>query len=153
MPTLDQPSTARPPATWTGELVRQRLVEAFRVDRRLPGAGMRRQGSAWPTTPLHTWQDKVHWDDARERIWHDWENAKGAYPVEVSMMEEALDWLRYVPLVERRVLEAWAAATAKGLNVRRMIRGRWAPTTFYRQRDSASARIAERLNKQGVQVR
>jgi hypothetical protein len=152
MPTLNQPHTA-PSATWTAEYVRVRLVEAFKIERRMPGERRYSKTSTWPATPIHSWQEAVHWHDARERVLDDWERAPGAYPIEVTMMEEAIDWLRWVPLGERHALEAWAKATARGLNRRRMIRGQWKVTTFYRLRDRAAERIAERLNREGVQVR
>ena len=69
-------------------------------------------------------------------------------------MEEALDWLRWLPIGERRCLASWALASAKGLSVRRMLDKRhWSRSTFYRRVDQASARIAGRLNAQGVVVR
>lgn len=38
MTMLDQATTAGPlPAIWTTEIVRERLVEAFEIDRRMPG--------------------------------------------------------------------------------------------------------------------
>jgi hypothetical protein len=151
---LDQTSTARPAPAWTGELVRQRLVEAASVERRLPGIGARRLRSTWPATPLHTFTEMMHWDDARERVWNAWENAKGAYPIEVSRMEEAQAWLVWLPEVERRYLDAWAVASARSLSVSAMLGKRHIPRrTFYRVIERAAQRIAERLNKQGVQVR
>lgn len=155
MPTLDQPSTARPPATWTGELVRQRLVEACLTERRLPGQGARRVQSAWPAAVLHSFTDVLHWDDARERVWNAWENVKGAEPIDVSKMEEAQAWLSWLADIdERRYLAAWSLASARGMSVRAIIEKRGIPrTTFYRVIDRAACRIAERLNKQGVQVR
>lgn len=154
MNTLDQQRPERTPAVWTGELVRQRLVEAIAIENRLPGDRRYTSTSAWPTTPLHEWTDVLHWTDARQRVWDSWERAKGADPSEVSRMEEAIDWLRWVPMGERRCLEAWARAAAKGLNVSRMVEiRRWSRSTFYRKRDHAAHTIAERLNSQGVVVR
>jgi hypothetical protein len=150
---LDQSRKAGSPTAWTADHVRDRLVEAFEIERRMPGDRRYTATGTWPATPLHTWQEMVHWDDARDRVLDQWERASGAYPIEVSMMEEAIDWLRWVPLNERRALEAWAKAKAKGIAVRRMIRGQWPVTTFYRLCDHALATIADRLNKQGVQLR
>jgi hypothetical protein len=102
MPTLDQTKPERAPAVWTGDLVRQRLVEAFAIMRRMPGQGVRRIGSAWPAAVLHDFRDMLHWDDARERVLDDWENTKGTYPYEVSRMDEALAWLEWLDEGERR---------------------------------------------------
>jgi hypothetical protein len=150
--TLDQPTIARPsPATWSAEPVLERLVEAFEVDRRMPAE--RRYGvlaSAWPAAPIHEFTDIVHWDsgEQRERVWQSWERAP-ASPQEVTRMEESFGWLRWVPMVERKMLEAWASATARGLSVSAVIRkGGLSRTTFYRQRDSGAQRIADRLNAQ-----
>ena len=154
MTALDQ-RTDRQPATWTGAIVRQRLVEAFEIDRRLPKERSRSTGSTWPAKPIHEFADLVYWNEGeqRERVWESWERSAGVSPQEITRWEETFAWLRWVPLTERRALEAWAAASARGLKVRRMIRGRWTPSTFYRQRDNASAMIADRLNKDGVQVK
>jgi len=59
-----------------------------------------------------------------------------------------------VPMVERRCLEAWALATATRRSVRALLAKRGLKrSTFYRNRDRAASRIADRLNVQGVQVR
>lgn len=151
---LDQARTARPPATWSGELVRQRLVEAFAIERRMPGQRFAAIASAWPATPLHEFTDMLHWDDARQRVWDSWSKSRGVYSYEVTRMEEAFDWLRWLPEGERRCLAAWALCSARGLNVKRMIeKRRWSRTTFYRQIDKAASYIADRLNREGVQVR
>ena len=69
-------------------------------------------------------------------------------------MEESFAWLRWVPMTERKMLEAWASTTARGLSVSGVIRKQGlSRTTFYRHRDRAAQRIADRLNAQGVQVR
>jgi hypothetical protein len=144
------------PATWSAEPVLERLVEAFEVDRRMP-AGRRfgKLTSAWPAAPIHEFTDIVHWDsgEQRERVWQSWERAP-ASPQEVTRMEESFGWLRWVPMTERKMLEAWASTTARGLSVSATIRkGGLSRTTFYRHRDRAAQRIADRLNKQGVTAR
>jgi hypothetical protein len=149
MTALNQPHHTA--TAWTADDVRLRLVEAFKIERRMPGE-RRSKTSTWPASPIHTWQEAVHWHDARERVLDGWERAQ-PFPAEVTMMEEAIEWLRWLPLEERHALEAWAMAKARGLNKRRMMRGRWTVTTFYRLRDRGTERIAERLNRQGVQIR
>jgi Domain of unknown function (DUF6362) len=154
MPTLDQTSTARPAPAWTGDLVRQRLVEAFSTERRMPGDARKRLASTWPATPLHTFAEVMHWDDARQRVWDNWAQSKGVFPNEVSRMEEAIGWLSWLDEGERRCLAAWALASSRGLSVRAMLgKRKWSRSTFYRKVEDAVARIAERLNKQGAQVR
>jgi hypothetical protein len=146
-------ATAPSPA-WTANKVRSRLVEAKQVEMRMPGQGQRKLGSAWPATPLHSFHDMMFWDDARDRVLDQWAAAKGAYPHEVSLMEQALDWLRWLDSGERRCLEAWAFTTARGISLTRILeKRRWSRSTFYRLRDRAASRIADRLNREGVQIR
>ena len=153
MPTLDQPHHTLP-ATWNAEHVRLRLIEAAAVERRLPGQGARRLRSTWPGAVLHDWRDMVHWHDARDRVFDQWENAKGAYPYEVTRMEEAQAWLQWLPVIERQYIEAWSVCSARNLSVRAMLDKRGIKrTTFYRVLERASTRIAERLNVQGAAVR
>jgi len=152
MTMLDQVQQPAPSslATWSAEIVRERLVEAFAVDRRMPGERRYRIGSAWPATPLHTFSDMVSWPEgeAREQVWRSWERAP-ASPQEVSRMEQAFGWLQWAPMTERRCLEAWAQATATRRSVSAMINKRGLKrSSFYRHRDSAAQRIAERLNAQ-----
>jgi hypothetical protein len=155
MNALDQQHSARAPATWTASHVRDRLVEAFTVERKLPGQHFIAVASSWPATPVHEFHEICGWDDARERVWQSWENASGAFPWEVSRMDQAFDWLRYLPEGERRCLTAWVAAKVRGVPVRKVLRkhGGWSAATFYRQINRGALRIAERLNQQGVQVR
>jgi hypothetical protein len=156
MPALDQATIAGPlPATWSPDLVRERLVEAFEVDRRMPGERRYRIGSSWPAAPLHEFTDIVHWDsgEQRQRVWQSWERAP-ASPQEVTRMEEAFGWLQWVPMTERRCLEAWAQAVAAHRSVSALLAKRGLKrSTFYRHRDHAAQRIADRLNKQGVIAR
>jgi hypothetical protein len=139
--------------TWTGEMVRNRLVEAFEIDRRLPRDRLRTTGSAWPAKPIHEFVDVVYWNEGeqRERVWESWERSASVSPQEITRMETAFLWLRLVPITERRCLEAWAKAAARGFNVKRMIKGTWSRSTFYRQRDHAAQIIADNLNKHGDQ--
>jgi hypothetical protein len=142
-------------AQWTPRLVQQRLRESFATELRLPETNRPRgMASAWPASPVHDFSDMVSWPDARERVWKDWERAKGAYPHEVSRMEEAQRWLSWLEEGERRALAVWALTAARGIPVRKVLRQRrWAPTTFYRKRDIASAHIARYLAERGVAVR
>lgn len=73
-------------------------------------------------------------------------------------MEEALSWPGLVlsngHAVEGKVLLAWGFCTAYGRPVRQLLRKRgWSRSTFYRNVDAGSARIADHLNKRAVAVR
>jgi hypothetical protein len=141
---------------WTAELVKQRLKEAFAVLQRLPGDGLRRVGPAWPAQPMHSFADVVGWDNAgdgpSDRVLADWAHSRGATSREVSRMEEALDWLRWLEGDELVWLQAWA--NAKRLSKRRMLQKRGlSRTSFYRTIELAARRIADRLNERGVVVR
>ena len=139
---------------WSGELVRQRLVEAFAIERRMPPDRFATMAASWPATPLHTFVEMLHWDDARQRVWDDWTKAKGVYSFEVSRMDEAINWLGWCDVGERRCLAAWAASKARNLPIRKVLKHHgWSPTTFYRAIEKAADRIAIKLNQQGVQVR
>jgi hypothetical protein len=148
MTNLDQ---VNHPALWTGELVRDRLVEAFEIDRRLPRDRMGKTGSAWPAKPIHEFVDVVYWNEGeqRERVWESWERSAGVSPQEITRMETAFLWLQWLPTEERRNLEAWAFATATRRSVSAILRKRGLPrTSFYRLRDKAADSIAGRLNSE-----
>jgi hypothetical protein len=151
MTALDH-TTAPSPATWTADKVKARMVEAFDIDRRMPGERRKWQRSSWPATPVYSFRDQMHWnnpgDSARDRKWSEWENARNVAPAEVSRMEEAFEWLRWLPAGERRCFEAWAKAKVVGLPLRKVLKYRgWTVTTFYSRVDGGARRIAEKLNR------
>jgi len=134
---------------WTGEMVRDRLVEAFEIDRRMPGTGMRRAASAWPVKPMHSFADMVSWDagEASERVMTSWERGP-ASPQEITRMEEAFEWLQHLSTNEARELEIWAKCVALGLSLSAAIKHKgWSRTSFYRKRDAAAQFLADRLNR------
>jgi hypothetical protein len=157
MPSLHH--TAASSSAWTAEMVQLRLVEAAITDRKMPGQRYTRtMAPSWPATPLHEFTDQLHWDNpgdgARERVWDNWEKAKGAQPIEVSRMEEAQDWLRWLPQDEMQCLDAWAKCDAFGFPVAKIRRKiGFSKSTFYRKVNDASQRIVSRLNREGVLVR
>ena len=158
MTALDQQRTCRPPTQWTGELVKSRLVEAFRTERQMPEQRFLTIASAWPATPMHSFTDMLHWnndrDGARDRVWKDWARPKNVFSWQVSRMDEAIDWLCWLDVGERRCLAAWSVGKANRKTERAIIKaGGWAPTSFYRAVKKAADRIAERLNQQRVAVR
>jgi uncharacterized protein DUF6362 len=156
---LDRPVTHQA-ARWSAELVRQRLIEAFEIEAKLPGPRGRRpgSGSAWPAM-AREFGDLVGWsDEARLEIWEGWQRTKVAFPYEVSRYEETITWLAILKdhPGEQRCLVAWAKlkATPRRASLRKLMRRTgWARSTFHRRRDSGAARIAEFLNSRGVAVR
>jgi hypothetical protein len=154
---IDRPTTQRLPSTWTAAHVQVRLVDACQVELRLPGPrGPGRGGGSWPVTVKHDFTDMVFWDDARARVWENWKRAQGAYPYEVTLMEEALTWLALLSdhPGEQRCVRAWALATAARKSLRSTLRRfGCSRTTFYRRRDDGSRRIADILNARGTAVR
>jgi len=152
-----------PPPTWTADWVRDRLVEAYRIEQRLPGAARRTQSGLWPK-PIYEFADVVGWEaqgmeDARQRVLAQWSSARGGvYAVEISRMDEAHGWLaQHLGLqhqVERACLASWATCIAYRRSLRAlMLRRRWSRATFYRRVEDGSGIIAAALRKEGVEVR
>jgi len=154
---LDRPLTAWRGTTWSIELVKARLVEAFEVEFKLPGIrGNRASGNAWPVM-AREFEDLIGWsDEARQAVWEDWERAKGAFPYEVTRYEEVVGWM---PILadhpgEQRCLVVWAKLEAKRMSIRKALRKKgWPRSTFDRRREAGASRIADHLNSHGVAVR
>lgn len=151
----DNLGSVHAPYLWTPNWVQHRLVEAFRIERRLPGGKAKPQSGSWPAI-TYEFADKVFWPDARERVLDAWSSAGGVYSTEVQRMEEAHDWLRLIlapyPL-ERACLSQWAAAMAYRRSLRGILARRgWSRTTFYRHVSAGSFVIAQRLHNDGVAV-
>jgi hypothetical protein len=155
----DMDST-EPPLHWDSNWVRWRLVEAYRIEQRLPGEFRRRRTAGfWPEHP-YEFGDVVGWDEEmHKRAIAEWSHARksGVYAIELSRMEEAHEWLR-VDLgkqpVERACLASWATCVAYKYSLRSlMLRKRWSRTTFYRRVLFGSERIATRLRSSNVEVR
>lgn len=153
--TRAEPLLDRQPATWTGHAVKMRLLEAYQVERKIPERRPNGGGSNWPSV-IHEWTDVLHWQDARARVWDEWSNAKGAYPYEVSRMEEALSWLALLAnhRDEQQALETWAKVAALNRSLTRELRKRkMSRSTLYRHVMTGAMRIASELNRRGVAVR
>jgi hypothetical protein len=140
------------PASWTTVLVRERLVEAFELERRLPGhVGPARLRSAWLVAPLDSFADRVAQGEApRADLWRAWARAGGLSPEEVARMDQALDWPRRFLLpahaVEAKCLLGWALTRAQGRSLCAVLRSRrFARSTFLRHADAGAARIAAAL--------
>ena len=144
-----------PPEHWNDDWVRVRLVEAYRIEQRLPG-GNRISASSWPAH-AYEFADVVGWDDARQRVMDKWANIRGGvFAAELTRMEQAHEWLR-VRLAqynrERTCLAHWATAIAYRRSLRSLlIRRRWSRSTFYRRVDEGSRIIAASLISDDVPV-
>jgi len=144
------------PSHWTAAWVQQRVVEAYTIERKLPGARKFTSGSAWPTIN-YEFADVVGWIDARERVFDDWaKSSGGAMAHEVTRMDEAHSWLRVYLAnyeVERLCLSAWATAVAYHRPLRSLLlRKRWSRTTFYRRVGAGAHIIAVTLDAKGEPV-
>jgi hypothetical protein len=155
--TIDMDVAQDPPPTWTADWVRVRLVEAYRIEQRLPGHVRRKIVAPWPAH-AYEFSDIVGWsDDASERVLDKWAHTRGGvYASEMSRLEAAHEWLR-VQLAsyaaERMCLSGWAACIAYGHSVRALVvRKRWSRASFYRRVDTGSIIIARALQREGVKV-
>jgi hypothetical protein len=154
--TIDMDLPQEPPPAWTADWVCTRLVEAYRIEARLPGDARRKIVAPWPAH-IYEFSDIVGWDDARERVLDKWAHIRGSVsPSEVSRKDEAQEWLlvqlRHYP-GERMCLAGWAACTALGHSLRSlMVRKRWSRSSFYRRRDTGAAIIAKALKDEDVKV-
>lgn len=143
--------------SWTAELVRERLIEAFEIDRRLPRVGPVRM-KGWLFDTVDSFSDRVHQGElASERVLEAW--AHGSVSAEeITRMEEAFDWPRRHLVnghaVEAKCLLAATFCIASRRSISAMLRGRgWSRQTFYRRVDAGATAIAEALNRRGLPVR
>ena len=143
-----EPLQARPkpvPVTWTAILVRERLREAYEIEKRMPSR--RHSSSAWLFPTIDTFADIVgRTDVAPIRL-------SGVTAEEMTRWAEAIAWLRILRGYpdEMKYLAAWAACSG---SVRLMLARRNIPrATFYRRMIDGSERIARALNNRGVTVR
>jgi hypothetical protein len=151
---VDAPIIHPAPARWSGQWVRRRLIEAYAIERRLPGE-RGHNGTAWPAI-LYEFADVVAWDDARERVLDAWANTRGSvFAREIARMDEAQAWLYLLAErpIERQCLAIWASAVAYRRSVSRLLASRrWARATFYRRVCNGSILIARHLGRNGVPV-
>jgi len=154
--TVDMDVPQDPPPAWTPDWVCTRLVEAYRIEARLPGHVRKKLVAPWPAHS-YEFSDVVGWDDARERVLDKWAHIRGGvYASELSRMDQAQEWLR-VQLRhyagERMCLSGWAACIAYNHSLRAlMVRKRWSRSSFYRRVDTGSIIIAKALRDEGVKV-
>ena len=103
---------------------------------------------------LHDFQDMLHWDDARERVWQSRARSKGGVTP-----------LRFREWKKRRAGYCWSRKASGGVSasglwlrpripVRKVLRQRgWSKSTFYRKVDGGAVHIAAILGERGVAVR
>jgi hypothetical protein len=138
-------------AEWTPDHVARRMVEAFRVDRRLPRIERpKAPGSAHPTMEF-----------SREEI-AEWEPIEidpsrfAPTRVEIAAMEAAFAWLLIVRESDpdaQFALKIWALSAASGNSLRRFCRKTGAHrVTLLKRKDRALRVISSELNADSVGV-
>ncbi|HYA07714.1 MAG TPA: DUF6362 family protein [Xanthobacteraceae bacterium] len=151
----DEPDDAPIPATWTPAHVARRLIEAFRVDRRLPRIERpRAPGSAHPAME-YTREEMAEW----EAIPID-PSRFAPTPDEIERMETAFAWLliaRESGLKYQFALRAWALRKSSGRGHRGSIRGvarkfGLSDVALLKRKDRALDCVAWSLNEKGVSV-
>ena len=156
--TIDMDAPQDPPPAWNGDWVCVRLVEAYRIEARLPGvARYFSNGSAWPST-IYEFADVVaQGETASARILDEWENNRGGVTAhQLTRKDEAQDWLlRYLASheVERMCLAHWATSMAYHRSLQSLLRKRrWSRSTFYRRVSAGASIIAGKLREDQVPI-
>jgi hypothetical protein len=148
---MDRASTTAPdmPSRWTSEHVELRLLDAFRIDDRLPKLrGPKQPGGAHPQV-AHSMDDI----DGQEAVAL---NPKRFPPTaqEQTLMARIFEWLLFVTdLVLRLALRDWMRVEARGHSQKAFCLAKgMLLKTFIHQKDTALAQIAARLNSKSVPV-
>ena len=139
------------PVEWTPDHVAGRLVEAFRVDRRMPRIERpKAPGSAHPTMEFSR-EEMAEW----EAIEID-PSRFAPRRSEIAAMEEAFAWLlilRESDLDAQFALKIWALTTASGHSLRRFCRETgMVRVTLQKRKDRALKAISSKLNADCVGV-
>jgi hypothetical protein len=151
MATVDMDAPQDPPAAWNGDWVCSRLVEAYRIEARLPGvAKYFSNGSAWPSINYEFADVVAQGETASSRVLAEWENTRGGvFAYQLTRMDQAHDWLRHYLAgheVERMCLAHWATSMAYHRSLQSLLRKRrWSRTTFYRRVSAGASIIAGKL--------
>ena len=154
---IDLASSGDLPAHWTPAWVQCRMVEAYQVERRLPGVAKFFTGGTWPAVKYEFADMVAQGEVASERVLTAWEHQRGDVTAhELTRMDEAQEWLRVhlgTHEVERLCLSHWATAVAYHRSLRRLLMvRRWSRTTFYRRVGAGAFIIADRLKANQVPV-
>jgi hypothetical protein len=146
------PATSTAPRIWTAELVQARLLEAWRIDFRLPRAGGPRKPCSAHPAFKHDDEDVADWEAIEI-------NPSRFAPTreEISLMESIFEWLMFLvgSAFEhlRQALKAWMAIEARGDSHQAHCRKNGLLlATFVGWKDEAVELIARRLNRDGVAV-
>ncbi len=146
------------PETWTPDHVARRLIEAFRVDRRMPRIESPKQpGSAHPS---------IEYSREEMEIWETVPIDPSRFiptRAEIDVMETAFGWLTRMSVIDFDgvvALRVWALRTAGGktrrgsaASVRTLARKLGvADTTLLRRKDRALSSIASTLNAKDMPV-
>src|SRR5260370_279837 len=137
------------PSRWTIEHVEHRLIDAFKVNDRLPKVrGPKQPGGGHPQVS-HSREDI----EGQEAVAL---NPKRFPPTaqELTLMERVLEWLAYVTdLILRLALRDWMRVESKGYSQKAfcLANGKLLKTFVY-EKDRALAQIAAALNSRRVAV-
>jgi hypothetical protein len=141
-PTYDDDGTL--PAVWTPQHVALRLIEAFRIDKRLPRvASPKNPGSAHPQMEYSD-EEKAEW----EHIPYDPSRAYPT-PAELTTMEERFEWLYSVAETDLNAafaLRAWSICKVSEQSARKFCRQHGiGQGTFRARKDRALSIIVSML--------
>jgi len=156
--TLARNTTTTTPPAWNAELVKERLIEAFEIDRRLPDRVGPTPIKGWLFDTVDTFADRVAQGElASERVMDEWERGNVS-AAEVSRMEEAFAWpRRYLTnghAVDAKCLLAAALCIARGRSIGHVLRERGLDrAAFHRRVEAGASAIADALNRGGAPVR
>jgi hypothetical protein len=140
-------------AIWTPKLVREALIDAYRMLKRIGGRiGPRGDRAFWPEFQNNS--DDYAPEVTRTSPYH---SRMTVTRMEAILIGNAslpawLDLLKEAPDL-RRVLKRWIKSELRGEATKELCRDRgWNYTTFMTHRDRAAGIIAQRLNAAGVEV-
>jgi len=153
---LERPLDERgPPRPGTKEWLAWRLQQAFLTLDALPDSarprGFGRAMPAYVHDALDLWYQRMQADDERRQN-NEHRNRVRLRPsaVAISEMHEAFDWLARLRRAEpgaATVLQAWALATARRYNLRRLCRNRqWSYSGFHRKRERGLTLLLDLIN-------
>ncbi|ACB96733.1 hypothetical protein [Beijerinckia indica] len=140
----------RIPERWTPEHVGTRIVDAIRIERRLPPV-------RGPRPPGNHFREVVNEGIDQTDFADPPRNRRGpATATEIKQMEIALGWMTLLRDHDPGlavVTVHWAFAVVSGKTVRDLCKRKgWAFGTFYRKRNAALGFVADHLNAVAVPV-
>jgi hypothetical protein len=154
---IDLAATGELPDRWTSSWVQCRIVEAYQVERRLPGVAKFFNSGTWPIVNYEFADVVAQGENASANVLDTWQNERGGVTAhELTRMDQAQEWLR-IHLgghhVERLCLSHWATSVAYHRPLRRLLQSRhWSRTTFYRRVHAGAFVISNALQADRVPV-